>query len=323
MKKIGIVFGVLGFITIATAAVQTRFQNDVVMSQNASVGGTLGVTGNTSMSTASTSGLATLNSLAVTNSATVGTTLGVTGNTSLSTLSTSGLATLNSASVTGNATVGGTLGVTGNSSFSTFSSSGLGSPNSLAVTANATVGGTLGVTGNASFTTLSSSGLATLNSLSVSNTGTIGTLVVPNTATVNTLAVQQTASIVNSTLMGASGSADGSALLELFSTSQGFLPPRMTSTQRDAISSPANGLTLFNTSTNRLNYWNSAQSAYKPITPGQGTSGQVAIYDSNADFTSEAFLHQSRGGTGVNNGGTLTYGSDNVTFTTRDRKSVV
>jgi hypothetical protein len=37
-----------------------------------------------------------------------------TGNTSLSTVSTSGLATLNSASVTNNETVGGTLGVTGN-----------------------------------------------------------------------------------------------------------------------------------------------------------------------------------------------------------------
>ncbi len=50
----------------------------------------------------SNTGLATLNSAAVTNNATVGGTLGVTGNTSLSTLNTSGLATLNSATVTGN-----------------------------------------------------------------------------------------------------------------------------------------------------------------------------------------------------------------------------
>ncbi len=45
--------------------------------------------------------------------ATADSTLAVTGNTSLSTLSTSGAATLNSAAVTNNETVGGTLGVTG------------------------------------------------------------------------------------------------------------------------------------------------------------------------------------------------------------------
>jgi len=85
----------------------------VATNGNTSIGGTLGVTGNTSLSTLSTSGLATLDSASITNNATVGGTLGVTGNTSLSTLSTSGLATLDSASITNNATVGGTLGVTG------------------------------------------------------------------------------------------------------------------------------------------------------------------------------------------------------------------
>ena len=50
-------------------------------------------------------------SLAVTNNTTVGGTLGVTGNTSLSTVSTSGAATLASGSVTGNFSVAGTLTV--------------------------------------------------------------------------------------------------------------------------------------------------------------------------------------------------------------------
>ena len=36
-----------------------------------------------------------------------------------------------------------------------------------------------------------------------------------------------------------------SAIIDLISTTKGFLPPRMTSTQRDAISSPATGLTLY------------------------------------------------------------------------------
>jgi hypothetical protein len=132
------------------------------------------VTGATSLSTLTTSGLATLDSLGVTNNATVGGTLGVTGATSLSTLTTSGLATLNSLGVTNNATVGGTLGVTGATSLSTLTTSGLASLNSLGVTNNATVGGTLGVTGATSLSTLTTSGLATLNSLGVTNNATVG-----------------------------------------------------------------------------------------------------------------------------------------------------
>jgi uncharacterized protein (TIGR02145 family) len=45
-----------------------------------------------------------------------------------------------------------------------------------------------------------------------------------------------------------------SAKLEIASTTQGFLPPRMTTAQRDAIVSPATGLVIFNTTTNSLEY---------------------------------------------------------------------
>lgn len=44
-----------------------------------------------------------------------------------------------------------------------------------------------------------------------------------------------------------------SAKVDVTSTTQGFLPPRMTTTQRDAISSPAAGLLIYNTTTNKLN----------------------------------------------------------------------
>lgn len=46
-----------------------------------------------------------------------------------------------------------------------------------------------------------------------------------------------------------------SSLLTLESTTKGFLPPRMTTTERNAISSPATGLTIYNTSTNKLNLY--------------------------------------------------------------------
>jgi hypothetical protein len=55
-------------------------------------------------------------------------------------------------------------------------------------------------------------------------------------------------------------SPNASAITEMNSTTQGFLPPRMTSVQRDAIASPAVGLAIFNTTSNCLNfyigYWN-------------------------------------------------------------------
>jgi hypothetical protein len=47
-----------------------------------------------------------------------------------------------------------------------------------------------------------------------------------------------------------------SALFEAESTSKGFLPPRMTSAQRDAIQSPAAGLRIFNLTTSCENYFN-------------------------------------------------------------------
>ena len=46
-----------------------------------------------------------------------------------------------------------------------------------------------------------------------------------------------------------------SAKLDVESTTQGFLPPRMTTVQRDAIASPATGLVIFNTTTNCLNFF--------------------------------------------------------------------
>src|SRR6266446_4001985 len=49
-----------------------------------------------------------------------------------------------------------------------------------------------------------------------------------------------------------------SSILELRSTTLGFLPPRMTTTERDAIVSPAAGLLVYNTTTNQLNYYNGA-----------------------------------------------------------------
>jgi hypothetical protein len=55
-----------------------------------------------------------------------------------------------------------------------------------------------------------------------------------------------------STLIGAQTYAAASALVELRTTTQGFLPPRMTTTQKNAIATPANGLVVFDTTLNKL-----------------------------------------------------------------------
>lgn len=48
---------------------------------------------------------------------------------------------------------------------------------------------------------------------------------------------------------------NASAKLDISSTTQGVLIPRLTSAQRDAISNPSIGLQIFNTTTNCLNFW--------------------------------------------------------------------
>jgi len=50
-------------------------------------------------------------------------------------------------------------------------------------------------------------------------------------------------------------SPDASALTDLTSTTQGFLPPRMTTVQRNAIANPVNGLMIFNSTTGCPNYY--------------------------------------------------------------------
>jgi hypothetical protein len=52
--------------------------------------------------------------------------------------------------------------------------------------------------------------------------------------------------------IGSAANANTSAIIDATSTTKGILFPRMTGTQRDAISSPANGLVIYNTSTDKL-----------------------------------------------------------------------
>jgi hypothetical protein len=51
---------------------------------------------------------------------------------------------------------------------------------------------------------------------------------------------------------GVSGNRNASALLQVDTTTRGFLPPRMTTTQKNAIATPASGLVVYDTTLGKL-----------------------------------------------------------------------
>ena len=81
--------------------------------------------------------------------------------------------------------------------------------------------------------------------------------------------------------MGISNAAitpDPSSILEMRTTEKGILIPRMTTAERDNISSPATGLMLYNTITNQYNFYNGSawvfwgSAAYLSATSGETLS---------------------------------------------------
>jgi len=161
-----------GSLTVTGA---TSLSGNLAIPGNLSVTGTSTLTGATNVaSTLAVIGATSLSSLSTSGAATIGTTLGVTG-----------ASTLASLGVTGAATVGTTLGVTGASTLA-----------SLGVTGAATVGTTLGVTG-----------ATTLASVGVTGAATVGTtLDVTGAATIsNNLTVTGNATVNGNTTIGNAG----------------------------------------------------------------------------------------------------------------------
>lgn len=90
----------------------------------------------------------------------------------------------------------------------------------------------------------------------------------------------------NSNLGLGTNTPNTTSILDLTSSTKGFLPPRMTTVQRDAITSPATGLVVYNTTTNVLNVYNgtiwdvvgsgASGSDYTNLTPTPVTVGGIA-----------------------------------------------
>ncbi len=123
--------------------------------------------------------------------------------------------------------------------------------------------------------------------------------------------------------MGISSSAitpDASSILEMRTSTKGLLMPRLTTTERDAITSPATGLIIYNTTTSKFNFYNGSSwiamfSGSSVVNSVTGTSNRITIGGTAADPTvdiSSSYVGQSSIttlgtiGTGVWNGTIIT-----------------
>ena len=89
--------------------------------------------------------------------------------------------------------------------------------------------------------------------------------------------------IVDGELSVGTATPDASALLQIDSTVKGFLPPRMTTAERDLISTPATGLVVYNTTTNKIEVYNG--------TIWEGVAGPdefTGLTDTPASYTGQA-----------------------------------
>lgn len=117
-------------------------------------------------------------------------------------------------------------------------------------------------------------------------------------------------------------SPNTSALLDLTSTTKGFLAPRMTTTQRDAIASPATGLLIFNTTNSRMEVFSGVWSAVAAgggataVNAGDGTSALPSIsFGSDPDT---GFYSAGSDQIGVSAGGSslFTFGANGLVSST-------
>ncbi len=88
--------------------------------------------------------------------------------------------------------------------------------------------------------------------------------------------------------IGTNGAPNPSAKLEIASTNQGLLLPRMTTTQRNGIANPAHSLTIFNTTSNCFEAYNSGLSQWETISclgcplPGSITATAATLVGSTS-----------------------------------------
>jgi len=185
----------------------------------------------------------------------------------------------------------------GSTNLSTIFSDGVGTPKANPFTADATTGYWAFYANNGSYdvsitatglgaTTIRTVKIADASSSPLSGSGTSGR--VPKWSGTSSITNSQITD--NATSVGINNTSPAaSALLDLTSTTQGLLPPRLTTTQRDAIASPANGLFIYNSTTGQFNgfqagVWGAiGGSAGAGITSLNGLTGASQTFVNSSD----------------------------------------
>ena len=96
------------------------------------------------------------------------------------------------------------------------------------------------------------------------------------------------------TSLVAQSNVDPSAALEIDSSTKGFLPPRMTTAQRDAIPNPAVGLIIYNTSTQKINYFHGSTNSWEVLESSASGSSEASATLSFTE-THDLFINKTIG----------------------------
>ena len=116
-----------------------------------------------------------------------------------------------------------------------------------------------------------------------SNTVQLGNTSVTNVKTSGSItAGSGSSTIAGSLVVGAAAATGTSAALEIKSTSQGLLLPRLTTAQRNAISAPLAGLLIYNSSAGKAQVYTEQQGSPATLAnPGSSAAGLGSSYDYN------------------------------------------
>jgi hypothetical protein len=139
--------------------------------------------------------------------------------------------------------------------------------------------------------------------------------------------ISRGAIIIDRTATTALSTRSSSASLEVQSTTKGFLLPRMTTSQKDAITSPATGLQVFDTTLNQINVYNGTSwvgvgsSTIPAVATVTATSGNIPAINLQSFPTGIFEVDMAAAGSNVTfnaptnpvNGGVYTFRFTNVT----------